>query len=227
LFSDNYKTILKRMGAAAERSGRKADSVRLLAVSKTVVADRIREAAEAGCRIFGENKMQEALEKMDALQDLDLEWHFIGHLQKNKVKYVPGRFALVHSVDSAELAEKIHHVSQDHGVVTPILVQVNVSGEASKFGMDPGKLDTVIERIQALDGIRVEGMMTIPPFTEDPEQARPHFSALRRLLEEVNVRHGMEMKELSMGMSHDFEVAVEEGATWVRVGTELFGARQG
>jgi len=226
LFSENLKFIRKRIATAAKRAGRDPSDISLLAVSKTFPASSILEAIESGQHAFGENKIQEAAGKIDELRGAEIHWHFIGHLQKNKVKYIPGRYSLVHSVDSLELAEKLHQESLLQGCVTNVLIQVNVSGEASKSGVSPEKLPLLLKKAQGYSGISIGGLMTMPPFDPDPEKARPWFRALRGLLGEVNLSLGLNLKQLSMGMSQDFEVAIEEGATWVRVGTALFGGRK-
>ena len=226
MFADNLKTIQERIDAALLRAGRKPGDARLLAVSKTFGPEAVAEALQAGQNAFGENKVQEALDKIERVPDDRIEWHFIGHLQKNKVKYIPGRFALVHSIDSLSLALKLDAECVKHGSVTPVLIQVNVSGEASKFGAAPESVGETLKGVRDCRGIRVEGLMTLPPFDPDAEKARPHFKRLRELRDTLNAELGLDLKHLSMGMSHDFEVAVEEGATWVRVGTALFGARE-
>lgn len=227
--TDNLASVRRRITQAALRSGRDPESVHLVTVSKTVPVERIREAKEAGAEVFGENKVQEAVRKIEVIGSGGCRWHFIGHLQKNKVKYVVGRFDLVHSVDSLELAEKLSIESEKRGVVTPVLIQVNVSGEASKFGIDPQHLEDLLRQSGALSGIAVKGLMTIPPYTPDEEEARKHFVNLRALRDRMRKQNvpGVSLDELSMGMSHDFEIAIEEGATWVRVGTAIFGERTG
>ncbi len=225
MFSKNLEFFRERIATAAKRAGRDPSDINLLAVSKTFPASSILGAFECGLRAFGENKVQEAVGKIEELQGVDIDWHFIGHLQKNKVKYIPGRFALVHSVDSLELAERLHQESLQHGCVTHVLIQVNVSGEASKSGVSPEQLPPLLKKAQGYSGISIEGLMTMPPFDADPEKARPWFRALRELLGEVNQSLGLNLQQLSMGMSQDFEVAIEEGATWIRVGTSLFGDR--
>jgi len=227
LIADNLATVKERMAQAARKSGREPDSVRLVAVTKTVPAERIVEAGTMNGCVFGENKVQEARDKIETLGTESYHWHFIGHLQRNKVKYIPGLFELIHSVDNSELAEEIHRHSLQHDVITPVLIQVNVSGETSKSGVAPNNLEELLDMLVSLSGISVRGLMTIPPFDSDPEQSRKHFSALRQLrdrMQSVNIEN-ISMDELSMGMSNDFEVAIEEGATWVRVGTAIFGAR--
>lgn len=225
MFADNLKIIQDRISNAALRAGRSPDDVRLLAVSKTFGAGVVQEALNAGQWAFGENKIQEALDKISNVGGDQAEWHFIGHLQKNKVKYIPGRFAMVHSIDSQALAEKLDAENLKHGTVTPVLIQVNVSGEASKFGAAPESVEEILEGLRESRGIRIEGLMTMPPYDPDPEKARPHFRNLRELRDRLCGQTGLELKHLSMGMSHDFEVAIEEGATWIRVGTALFGGR--
>lgn len=226
LIADNLATVKERMAEAARKSGREPDAVRLVAVSKTVPAERIEVGGLEGC-VLGENKVQEARDKIEALGTESYHWHFIGRLQRNKVKYIPGLFELIHSVDNSELAEDIHRYSLKHDVVTPVLIQVNISGESSKSGVLSNKLEELLDMVVSLSGISVRGLMTIPPFDPDPEKSRKHFSALRKLrdrMRKVNIEN-IVMDELSMGMSNDFEVAIEEGATWVRVGTAIFGDR--
>ena len=227
LIADNLARIKERMAQAARKSGREPDAVRLVAVTKTVPAERITEAGTLEGCVFGENKVQEARDKIGALGTESYHWHFIGHLQRNKVKYIPGLFELIHSVDNSELAEDIHRYSMKQSLITPVLIQVNVSGEASKSGVLPNNLEELLGMLISLSGISVRGLMTIPPFDPDPEQSRKHFAALRQLrdrMRSVNIEN-ISMDELSMGMSNDFEVAIEEGATWVRVGTAIFGDR--
>ena len=215
------------MAQAARKSGREPDAVRLVAVTKTVPVERLIEAGKLDGCVFGENKVQEAREKIQTLGTESYHWHFIGHLQRNKVKYIPGLFEMIHSVDNSELAEDIHRYSLQADLVTPVLIQVNVSGETSKSGVKPENLEELLDMMVSLSGISVQGLMTIPPFDPDPEKSRKHFAALRKLrdrMRSVNIEN-ISMDELSMGMSNDFEVAIEEGATWVRVGTAIFGAR--
>ena len=226
-FAENLNGVQQRIRDAAQRAGRDSGAVRLVAVTKQVPVERIREAQEAGWNVFGENKIQEARTKIETLGTQTLRWHFIGHLQKNKVKYIPGLYVRVHSVDSLDLAQRLHRHSINDGVVTPVLVQVNISGEESKSGVDPEKLESLLAGAAGLQGIVVKGLMTIPPYDPDPERSRPFFAQLRELRDRMDAKglKGIALDELSMGMSDDFEVAVEEGATWVRVGTALFGAR--
>jgi PLP dependent protein len=214
---ENCRRVLERIQAAAARSGRTPEAIRLIAVTKTVPAERIRQAVEAGIGNIGENRLQEALRKRAELGDLPLVWHFIGHLQTNKAKKVVENFDWVQCVDRPELAEKLNQAATRP---LPVLIEVNVGGESSKSGIDPGRLPSFIENFPAYERLRLRGLMAIPPFSENPEDIRPYFKRLR----ELSKRFGL--SELSMGMSHDFEVAVEEGATMVRIGTSLFGERQ-
>ena len=214
---ENCRRILERIRAAAARSGRAADAIKLIAVTKTVPAGRIREAVEAGIVHIGENRLQEALPKRTELRDLPLTWHFIGHLQTNKAKKVVENFDCVQCVDRPELAEKLNQAAR---TPLPVLIEVNVGGESSKSGIDPSGLQAFVESFGGHARLRLRGLMAIPPFSENPEEVRPYFRKLR----ELSDRFGL--SEVSMGMSHDFEVAVEEGATMVRIGTSLFGERQ-
>lgn len=217
--------VLGRVARAAERSGRKGEEIRLIAVGKTKPAEMIGEAIEAGLAVFGENYVQEAEEKIRAFPQA--EWHFIGKLQRNKVKKAVSLFSWIQTVDSLSLLEEISRRAGEAGKVLPVLAEVNLAGEESKAGMDPEALAELIEAAPGLGGIRLRGLMAIPPWTEDPEETRPYFIRLRELLAECASRGGAgpQMTELSMGMSNDFEAAIEEGATMVRVGTAIFGSR--
>lgn len=225
MIAENLVEVRKRISRAIQKSGREPDSARLITVSKQISVDRIEEARAAGAVVFGENKIQEAIPKIEQMEAEGIFWHFIGHLQKNKIKFLDERFDLIHSVDSFELAEKIAKHYHSENRVQRILLQVNVSGEAAKFGMEPKELEKQMAKLFQLQGIKVEGLMTIPPFDSDPENSRRHFSRLRELREQYEKQNGLPLNELSMGMSNDFEVAVEEGATLVRVGTAIFGPR--
>ena len=225
MIAENLVEVRERISRAIQKSGREPDSVRLITVSKQISVDRIEEARAAGAVVFGENKIQEAIPKIEQMGAEGIFWHFIGHLQKNKIKFLDERFDLIHSVDSFELAEKIAKHYHSENRVQRILLQVNVSGEAAKFGMEPKELEKQMAEFFQLQGIQVEGLMTIPPFDSDPENSRRHFSRLRELREQYEKQNGLPLNELSMGMSNDFEVAVEEGATLVRVGTAIFGPR--
>ncbi len=228
MIAENLAQVKYRISEAVKRSGRDPESVRLVVVTKQVEVGLIAEAKKAGAVVFGENKVQEAREKIESLGHKGFEWHFIGHLQKNKVKYVFGLFDLIHSVDSAALAEAIHEKAVARDEVMPILLQVNVSGEESKFGIDPEALPETIRAVAPLEGVQIRGLMTIPPYDPDPERSRVYYVRLRKLRDAcsgIETRGGVSLDELSMGMSGDYEVAVEEGATLVRVGTAIFGLR--
>ncbi|HEY5654002.1 MAG TPA: YggS family pyridoxal phosphate-dependent enzyme [Pontiella sp.] len=221
-FAERLDGVEQRIRAACENAGRPRDSVRLLAVSKTKPPEAVREAAGCGLRLFGENRVQEAQSKIPMCPG-GLEWHLIGHLQTNKAKMAARLFQMVHSVDSLKLLEAL----ESHADITlPVLLQVNVSGEAAKFGMKPDEVAEVIEAANQMQKCEVHGLMTIPPFSPDPEKTRIHFKALRALRDRLQDETGTPLPELSMGMSHDLEVAIEEGSTWVRIGTDLFGSRK-
>lgn len=224
--SENFKIVMDRIGAAAKRAGRDPSSVRLVTVTKTVDHDRIREAIAAGAAILGENRVQEAKEKIEALGKV-ASWHLIGHLQTNKSKYAVKLFDLIHSVDNLELAKEIDKQAAKAGKVQNVLIEVSIAGEAAKAGVSIGDMVRLVGEAAGLKHIRVLGVMTMPPLSNDPEDSRPYFRKLRDLADAVRKEGiaGISMNELSMGMSGDFEVAVEEGATLVRVGTAIFGAR--
>ena len=220
----NIKGIIHKIKLAAERVGRKEESVELVAVTKTVDVSKIKEAIRAGIKIIGENRVQEAREKFKDIGK-EVEWHLIGHLQTNKVKYIFDIFSLIHSVDSLSLAEEIQKRAENKGLETDILIEVNLSGEKTKFGILPEKAINFVKDISRFKNINIMGLMTIPPFSESPEDSRKYFKMLRMLRDDIQ-KEGIEMKELSMGMSNDFEAAVEEGATMVRIGTAIFGERR-
>jgi len=222
----NLARIKQRIRTAAEAAGRDPDSVRLVAVSKTRPAADIITAFQAGQTVFGENYIQELVPKLAEVQET-VEWHVIGHLQSNKVKYVAGQVALIHSVDRLSLAQEIDRQWGKLGKICDVLIQVNVSGEATKSGTTEEGAIGLVRECALLPNIRVKGLMTMPPFFDDPEAARPYFAELRRLSETVAAERiaGVEMAELSMGMSGDFEAAIQEGATLVRIGTAIFGGR--
>jgi len=220
-FAERLAAVERRIATACAKAGRTRESVQLLAVSKTKPPDAIREAVECGLRLFGENRVQEAQAKIP-LCPSGLEWHLIGHLQSNKARIAANLFQMIHSVDSLKLLQDLEQYAE---TALPVLLQVNVSGEASKSGMHPDEVSGVLEAANRMSNVEVHGLMTIPPFTPDPEKARAHFAALRALRDRVQGETGTPLSELSMGMSHDLEVAIEEGSTWVRIGTDLFGAR--
>lgn len=222
--------VRQRIGIACGRVGRSPDEITLVAVSKTVEPERIRQAYEAGLRIFGENRVQEFAEKLPALRDLaDAEWRLIGHLQSNKAKKAAEMFHAIDSVDSLHLAQKLNEAATQMGKTLPVLIEIKVGEEESKAGIPASspELETLLEGASLLQHLEVRGLMTVPPFTEDPEGARPYFRLLRDLRDRIAARklRRIRMDVLSMGMSHDFEVAIEEGSTCVRVGTAIFGAR--
>jgi hypothetical protein len=219
--------IMQRIQAAAIRANRNPDHIRLLAVSKTMPAQRVREAFEAGLTVFGENYIQEAREKFQALAELPVSWHFIGHLQTNKAKYAVRQFDLIHTVDSLRLAAELDREAGKHQKIQNILIQVNIAEESSKSGADEDQAIPLIQDISKLGHVRILGLMTMPPYDDDPERARPFFRSLKTLSDRIHhlAVPGIAMTELSMGMSHDFEVAIEEGATLVRIGTAIFGER--
>ena len=226
MIKENIAAVEEKIQAACQRAGRNPDEITLIAVSKTKPVEAIREAIQTGMADFGENKVQELTQKMDTITD-NVRWHMIGHLQKNKVKYIVGRVALIHSVDSLSLAEKIQEESVKKNVTVNILVQVNISGEESKFGTKAQAAMELVQNIAKLPNIRIQGLMTIAPFVENPEENRLYFRNLRKLAVDIKSKNidNVTMNTLSMGMTGDYEVAVEEGATMVRVGTGIFGER--
>ena len=221
---ENYERIRQGVFDACLRSGRNPRDVRLIAVTKTVEPGRIRQLYNAGHREFGENRLQEALPKMAELP-ADSLWHFIGRIQKNKLRRIVTDFSLIHSVDSLEIAVKMDSIATEYGLQARILLQTNLAGEATKGGFGEASLKNALPDILGLAGLRVEGLMCIPPFVEDPEASRGYFQRMRTLRDELQVACSHPLPELSMGMSNDYLVAVEEGATFVRVGSSLFGAR--
>lgn len=226
MIKENLAHVQENIKAACKRAGRDEKEVTLIAVSKTKPVEMIREAIEYGIIDFGENKVQEMCNKMEVIPE-KLNWHLIGHLQTNKVKYIVDKAYLIHSVDSIKLASTINKLAQKKGVVCNILVEVNVAGEESKFGIKPSECESFIREISRYKNIKVRGLMTIAPFVENPEDNRVHFASLKKLLVDINRKNidNVSMDVLSMGMTNDYEVAVEEGATLVRVGTGIFGER--
>lgn len=219
--------IRETMAGAALRSGRDPAGVRLVAVTKQVDDERIIEALEAGVRIIGENYAQEAQRKYAILRDRGMEWHFIGHLQRNKAKYTVRFMDMIHSVDRIEVAQEIDRRAEGVGRVMNVLVEVNLAGEQSKSGVTGADAPDLVRRLSVLKNLSVRGLMTMPPWSADPEEARPFFRALRELRDRIDDEGipGVSMRELSMGMSDDYAVAVEEGATLVRIGRAIFGER--
>ena len=222
--AENLEAVRARIAAACARAGRAPESVRLLAVSKTYGPEAVRAAAAAGQSLFGENRVQEAAAKIPECPGR-LQWHLIGHLQGNKAAPAARLFDWVHSVDSAKLLETLDRCAGDAGRRLEVLVQVNVSGERSKSGLAPAAVPETLALGNRLRNVQVRGLMTIPPLAEDPETSRPFFRALRELRDRWAAETGMDLTELSMGMTHDLEVAIGEGATFVRVGTGIFGER--
>ncbi|MBI4484398.1 MAG: YggS family pyridoxal phosphate-dependent enzyme [Acidobacteria bacterium] len=221
------REVRDRIGRAATRAGRDPASVRLIAVSKTFDDRYVRAAAEAGQMDFGENKVQEALDKMDRTRDLHVRWHLIGHLQTNKAKKAGATFDLIHSIDSVDLLRKVDDAAAAAGRSPEVLVQVDLAGEATKHGAREEDAQAIFRAAAGCKAARVVGLMLLPPMVEDPNSARPYFRALQQVRERLLAAgvDGAMLNELSMGMSHDFEVAIEEGATQVRVGTAIFGTR--
>ncbi len=226
MIEENLKEVEKRIQKACERSGRDRSEVTLIAVSKTKPVSDVREAMRCGITVFGENKVQEIKDKTEEITE-KLDWHMIGHLQTNKVKYLPGRVCMIHSVDNIKLAEEIEKQAAKHELVMDILCEVNVAEEDSKFGLKVENVPDFIRDIKDFEHINVRGLMTIAPYTDDPESNRKYFATLRKLMNDINdtgiLKNRMDV--LSMGMTGDYEVAIEEGATFIRVGTGIFGER--
>ena len=227
MIAQRVQSVISAIRSAAEKAGRRPDSIRLVAATKTITADHIREGIAAGLSILGENRVQEALPKIEALAQAPVRWHFIGHLQRRKVRSIVGMFELIHSVDSPELAQEIDRRAGEAGQSQDILLEVNIGGETTKGGFHQDGLVQLVSTMAALSHIQIKGLMAIPPPTAEPESARTHFIRLRKLAEAIAAQRipGVAMDELSMGMSNDYEVAVQEGATLVRVGSAIFGAR--
>ncbi len=229
MISDRVAAVREQIARAAARAGRRPEDVALVAISKTFPAEAVREVFAAGLRLFGENKVQEAEGKIASLGDLvalGARFHLVGHLQGNKAKKAAALFECIHSVDSADLARRLAGAAAERGSVLRVLVQVDLAGEATKHGVGEAELLPILELIRGLTSLRAEGLMTLPPLVEDPAASRPYFRRLREMRDEAVGRGLLQGGELSMGMSHDLEPAIEEGATLVRVGTALFGERQ-
>ena len=226
---EKIKNIYRKISSAALRSGRNPFDVKLIAVTKTVDPQRIKEAIGLGLRVFGENRVQEAKEKISNLScivpDCKLEWHMIGHLQKNKARAAVRLFDVIHSVDSAGLAEELNACAVREGKIQRVLIEVKLSGEETKYGVSKKDLMNLIEVVSGMKNLNLEGLMTLPPFFDEPEAARPFFRELRELRDKAESR-GYSLPELSMGMTNDFESAILEGATMVRIGTGIFGERR-
>ena len=222
--ADNIGRVQAQMAEAATKAVRSIDDVQLVAISKTHPAESVREAHSAGLNLFGESRVQEARAKIPELPS-SLRWHFVGHLQKNKIRHALPLFELFHSVDSLALAQDIDRVADEEGMHPRVLLEVNVSGEGSKFGFAPDKLRAEMEALLALPRLTIEGLMTIPPLAPEAEDSRRFFAQLRGLRDQLEKEFSISLGELSMGMTNDFGIAIEEGATMVRVGTAIFGER--
>ena len=227
MIKDNLLEVQENIKRACEKSGRKKADVELIAVSKTKPVSALMEAYESGCRVFGENKVQELVEKSEQMPG-DVRWHMIGHLQRNKVKYIVDKVYLIHSVDSLRLAEQISKEAEKKGITAAILVEINVAEEESKFGVTVEHAVSLVEEIAKLPNIEIRGLMTIAPYVENPEENRLYFAKLKQIYVDIIHKNidNVCMKELSMGMTGDYEVAVTEGATYIRIGTGIFGERE-
>ncbi len=226
MIRENIEIVEKNIEEACKRAGRDRSEVTLIAVSKTKPVSDIRQAMECGMTVFGENKVQEIREKTEEITE-DVSFHMIGHLQANKVKYLPGKVVMIHSVDNVKLAHEIEKQFAKNDMTIDVLIELNMAGEDSKFGLAPSDAPTFVKEISTLPHLNIRGLMTIAPYTENPESNRVYFRGLKKLLEDINAMgiEGVHMDTLSMGMTGDYEVAIEEGATFVRVGTGIFGER--
>jgi PLP dependent protein len=224
MIAQNVENIRRRIASACNRVGRSPEEVTLVAVSKTVDSDAIREAVRAGCCELGENYIQELREKREQLLDEGIRWHFIGHLQTNKIKYIIDWVQMIHAVDSLHLGQELSRSAEKSNRTVDLLVEVNTSGESSKFGVSPDSAIEFVRQLRAIPRLNVRGLMTMGPFLPDPEDSRPAFRTLQKLRNTLQ-DDGMDLPVLSMGMTNDFEVAIEEGATIVRIGTAIFGSR--
>lgn len=227
MLKENLEEVEEKIAKACERAGRAREEVTLIAVSKTKPVEMLQEIYDEGIRDFGENKVQELTEKYEVMPK-DMKWHMIGHLQRNKVKYIVDKVTLIHSVDSLRLAETISREAEKKGVTVPILIEVNIAGEETKFGLSSKEeVISLTEQIAALPNLSVKGLMTVAPPVKDPEENRPFFREIRQLSVDITNKNidNVSMEILSMGMTNDYTVAIEEGATMVRVGTGIFGAR--
>src|SRR5205809_5738535 len=222
--AENLERVREQIAGAAAKVGRAAGEIELVAIAKTHSADKVREAIEAGQTLFGESRVQEARAKIPELPS-NLRWHFVGHLQKNKIRHALPLFEMIHSVDSLALAEDINRIAEEEGLHPRVLLEVNVAGEGSKFGFHPEKLRNEMEALLALPRLSIEGLMTIPPIVEEAEASRKYFVQLRELRDALEQDFDLKLQQLSMGMTNDFAIAAEEGATLVRVGTAIFGER--
>jgi pyridoxal phosphate enzyme (YggS family) len=222
--AENLERVREQIAQATAKAGRAGDEIQLVAITKTHDAEKVREAIEAGQILFGESRVQEARAKSPELPS-NLRWHFVGHLQKNKIRHALPLFEMIHSVDSLALAEDINRIAEEEGMHPRVLLEVNVAGEGSKFGFHPEKLRTEMEALLALPRLSIEGLMTIPPIAEEAEASRKYFVDLRELRDALEKDFDLKLQQLSMGMTNDFAIAADEGATLVRVGTAIFGER--
>lgn len=227
MIKENLEQVEKKIEAACKRAGRKREEVTLIAVSKTKPLEMVEEVLDLGILEFGENKVQEMVDKYERIKS-PVHWHMIGHLQTNKVKYIVDKVVLIHSVDSLKLAQQIQKEAEKKSVVVDILIEVNIAGEETKFGVTKEETLPLVEEIAKFPNVHVCGLMTSAPFVEDPEEDRVHFKALHQLFVDIKEKNidNIDMNILSMGMTNDYEVAIEEGSTMVRIGTAIFGARQ-
>jgi hypothetical protein len=223
--AENLERVREQIARAAAKAGRTASEIELVAITKTHAADKVREAIEAGQSLFGESRVQEARLKIPELPS-NSRWHFVGHLQKNKIRHALPLFELVHSVDSLELAQDMNRIAEEEGLHPRVLLQVNVAGEGSKFGFRPETVRAEMEALLAMPRLSIEGLMTIPPLADEAEASRKYFGQLRQLRGALEKEFDLKLPRLSMGMTNDFPIAIEEGATLVRVGTAIFGERR-
>jgi pyridoxal phosphate enzyme (YggS family) len=223
----NITDILKKVEISANKCGKSLEDITVIAVTKTVDSDKALQAFQAGLNNLGENRVQEFVSKHENLKNYDINWHIIGHLQKNKVKYIIGKVKLIHSLESLSLAEELDKRSKQHGIITDVLVELNIAEEESKFGIQKENLIDFLKSVEGFENIRIVGLMTVAPFTEDKEDVRWVFKEMKRLYDTVASMSfkNVEMKYLSMGMSNDYDVAIEEGANIIRIGTAIFGSR--
>ena len=222
--AENLERVREQIASAAAKSGRSADDIQLVAITKTHSAEKVREAIEAGQTLFGESRVQEARAKIPELPS-NISWHFVGHLQKNKVRQALPLFGMIHSIDSLALAEDVNRIAEEVGLYPPVLLEVNVAGEGSKFGFAPDQLRGQMDALLALARISIEGLMCIPPLAVESENSREFFVQVRELRDSLEKEFSVNLPQLSMGMTQDFPIGIEEGATLVRVGTAIFGER--
>lgn len=223
MIKDNILRVKEKIEKAKERAGRK-DFIHILGATKGVLPEKIRQAYEAGIQLFGENRIQEAIPKIEKLKDLEIEWHFIGHLQKNKVKAAIENFLLIQSINSIGLAKRLQQIAQIEEKIVPILIEINIGGEDTKYGLKVEELPQFIEEVVKFDNLKLKGIMSIPPYNPDPEKVRPYFKEMNKIYEKLSSIF-TSIEYLSMGMSEDFEVAIEEGSNMVRIGRAIFGER--